>query len=129
MIERTVTDEKRGGVVESLIDWAKRSAVQEKQIQNGGGKVLYHESRTGNGVTTDYMVVSNDGLYTFRVNGITRRSARSLEDCVRQARAAGYVDEITQIEITRGKAAAAAARKIIAIRKMLGIPQDTKTRF
>ena len=129
MIERTDAEEKRGNLVQSMIDWAKRSAVQEKQIQNGGGKVLYHEGRTENGVTTDYMVVSNNGLYTFRVNGITRRSARSLEDCVRQARAAGYVDEITQIEITRGKAAAAAARKIRAIRKMLGIPQDTKTRF
>lgn len=129
MIERTDAEEKRGNIVQSMIDWAKRSAVQEKQIQNGGGKVLYHESRTENGVTTDYMVVSNNGQYTFRVNGITRSSARSLDDCVRQARAAGYVDEITQIEITRGKAAAAAARKIIAIRKMLGIPQDTKIRF
>ena len=80
---------------------------------------MFQSGRMKDGKEEDLSLVLHEGLYTFRVNGLTRYSSRDLKTCVKQARAAGYLDEVEAVEITNGKAAAEKARKIIEIRRTL----------
>ena len=124
MRENSMCEESRG-IIQSLydwgIEWGKRSEETRNRIEKAGGKVFYQASRAEGSKAEEFMLVRADGVYSFRVNGITRRSARSLNECVKQAREAGYLDEITAVEITKGKQAAEKAQKIASIRKLLNM--------
>lgn len=114
--------EKRAVVKEiraTMARWEKKGLEYKK----AGFDIVYQvEKRDGKRKTDIYMLKGPDG-YSVQVNGKTTISARTRDDCAKQAYIAGYIGYFERVEIGKGKAAAERAKKdprILALLKEHG---------
>ena len=99
-------------IVKNLLAMKERLDKQDAEYRKAGFTVLYEVvEREGNSEKDIYMLKGPDGSYSFQVNGKTIITARTRDDCAKQAYIKGLIGYFKRVEIVHGKAAAERAKK------------------
>ena len=111
--------EERGSLKEEIRKTVTRFRAKNSEFKRAGYEVIYSvEKREGKTVSDVFILKGKDG-YSVQVNGKTVITARTRDDCAKQAYIAGYIGYFPRVEIGQGKAAAERAKKDPAVLERL----------
>lgn len=114
-----VTRDSTGDILKDMMKWALESDATRNNLERQGKRVLHQFEITTNGKAKDFTIYRNGSQYTVRVNGSDVITSRMLDTAISGAEKRGYLDDVTSMELRRGKAAADRLRQIKRIRFML----------
>lgn len=114
-----VSRESTFNTLKDILKWNQRAEATRNALERQGKHILLQTESTRNGRTEDITILSDGNQYVVRVNGRDVITSRSRDMAISSAEKRGYLDDITLMELRRGKAAADRLRQIKRIRAML----------
>lgn len=112
-------DESRNSVLKDMRAMISRWDNKTAEFKRAGYDVIHSITKNDRGKTTDYYILKGPDGYSVQENGKTIISARSRDDCAKEAYLKGIIGYFTRVEIGKGKAAAERAKKDPKIQKLL----------
>lgn len=91
------------GTIRDILAWGKKEVRIEESLEKKGYKTLFCVQEDKEGQTRSIKIMESKGLYILMVDSKAKHSSRSLDDCMKWGRTAGYLKEDEVRKETRKK--------------------------